>query len=84
MEPLSGTDVPFNIALTAFLVVHVMTDDSPGPIDDTLALTPAAGTISPVTISRSGAPVPMAISSPGAALVLSRGSQVQRASGPFS
>jgi len=42
MEPLSGTGVPFNVALTAFLVVQVMTDDWPLVMDDGLALTPAA------------------------------------------
>jgi len=42
MEPLSGTDVPFNVALTAFFVVQVITDDCPLVIDDGLALTPAA------------------------------------------
>jgi len=42
MEPLSGTDVPFNVALTAFFVVQVMTDDWPLVIDDGLAEAPAA------------------------------------------
>lgn len=42
MEPFSGTEVPFSIALTAFLVVQVMTDGWPRVIDDGLALAPAA------------------------------------------
>lgn len=42
MEPLSGTEVPFNVALTAFLVVQVMTDDWPRVMDDGLAEAPAA------------------------------------------
>ena len=40
-EPLSGTDVPFNAALTAFFVDQVMTDDWPRVIDVGLALAPA-------------------------------------------
>ena len=39
---MSGTDVPFKFALTAFFVVHVMTDDWPRLIDVGLALAPAA------------------------------------------
>jgi len=27
MDPLSGTDVPFNVALTAFFVAQVITED---------------------------------------------------------
>ena len=42
MEPFSGTEVPFNVALTAFLVAQVMTDDWPRVIDDGLAVAPAA------------------------------------------
>lgn len=42
MDPLSGTGVPFNVALTAFLVVQVMTDDWPRLMEVGLAEAPAA------------------------------------------
>jgi len=41
-EPVSATGIPFNVALTAFFVVQVMTDDPPCTIAVGLALTPAA------------------------------------------
>ena len=39
---MSATGVPFSVALAAFFVVHVMTDDWPRLIEVGLALAPAA------------------------------------------
>ena len=47
---MSATGVPFSVALAAFFVVHVMTDDWPLLIDDALTLTPAAGTTAPIVV----------------------------------
>src|SRR5258708_22999271 len=41
-EPLSATGAPFNVALTALRVVHVITEDCPRVIEVALALAPAA------------------------------------------
>jgi hypothetical protein len=44
-DPLTGTDAPFRVALTALVDVQVSVELPPGAMEDGLALMPAVGAL---------------------------------------
>ena len=49
-DPLTATDAPFSVALTALVDVHVRVELPPDAIDVGFAVSPAVGAPPPVTV----------------------------------